>query len=484
MLEVIPSNTKIPFMKYRWLMVFFSVTLTVLWLVSIFIHGFRFGVDFAGGIEMVLHFPDTSTINAQKLRQAFNEMGIADASVQSFGTQNDKAATDFIVHFPADFAKEDIATGKLQKALAPFAGNDPKILSSVRFTGLEKGYITLSKPMNDADVKKAVESVDFGLLKVSDVQKFGRDTSNEYQITFKNVGPLIQSSVAEKLKSVDQAQIRVEKIDFVGAKVGKDLKLSALLSILITALLIFVYIFIRFDIIYAPGVVVSMLHDVIIVSGLLLRRCTALLPVGSAACTRDSPAAVGFGQEKRCRARTRRTRSGRTAPYSAAFPVPGPEPFSVGSRRYRHRWTGPCPPASWTGAASTRQSCRNRRCPDRKASAASAAPVPSAAQPERTPPETMSRARRPSWRPRRALGVFTFRVFKTEKVGLRSVRALFLVDEIQAAAVKRLEPFLPADAAQIAVVAAQILFAARRDGRHVRCLLQWQGFRRVLRPTA
>jgi preprotein translocase subunit SecF len=62
-------------------------------------------------------------------------------------------------------------------------------------------------------------------------------------------------------------EVTALKVDFVGAKVGSDLRASALLSLLIMAALIFVYIFVRFDLVYAPGVVLALVHDVLITAG-------------------------------------------------------------------------------------------------------------------------------------------------------------------------------------------------------------------------
>jgi hypothetical protein len=51
---------------------------------------------------------------------------------------------------------------------------------------------------------------------------------------------------------------------------------------------------------------------------------------------------------------------------------------------------------------------------------------------------------------------FAFGVLKTEEVGLLVVAALLLVNEVQAAAVKCVEPFLPTDVPQVGVVTAEV----------------------------
>jgi preprotein translocase subunit SecF len=109
--------------------------------------------------------------------------------------------------------------------------------------------------------------VSFGLVELQDVSVFGRETQNEYQLTFSSMANALAASLTKELGLADGQTLKVLRVEFVGAKVGSDLRTSALLSFLVTMLIIFVYIFIRFDFVYAPGVVLALLHDVIITAG-------------------------------------------------------------------------------------------------------------------------------------------------------------------------------------------------------------------------
>lgn len=267
MFELIPSGTKIDFMKYRWLMVVFSVAMTGISIFFIATKGFNYGVDFAGGVQIVMNLPADSDQSDEKLRKSLESLGIENVSVQSFGTQFDKKVGEYMVHFPAEFANESKMFSEVERAFSGSAAAKEKTVASFRFVGLEKAFLTLTKEMSLEAVKSAVGQVKFGLLKLVDVAKFGRDTSHEYQLTFQSVGLTLQTALAKDFVSPSGAEIKIQKVDFVGAKVGKDLKLSAILSLLITAVLIFVYIFVRFDLTYAPGVVVAGVHDVLITAG-------------------------------------------------------------------------------------------------------------------------------------------------------------------------------------------------------------------------
>lgn len=64
-------------------------------------------------------------------------------------------------------------------------------------------------------------------------------------------------------------KVDIEKVDIVGPKAGKELRLSAVQAMLWAILSIMIYIAIRFDFRYAPGAIFSLLHDVIVVSGII-----------------------------------------------------------------------------------------------------------------------------------------------------------------------------------------------------------------------
>lgn len=263
MIELIPSNTKIPFMKFRMPMFVFSAAITIFALYCIVVKGFNYGVDFAGGVQIVLTLPADSGGDSEKLRASLDHMGIKDASIQSFGGK-DAQQGQFMVHFPAFFAQEDKILPALNKAFSSLGSG---LVSHFRFVGLEKAYLTLSKDVPIADVEKTLRGVSTDLLQLVEVQKFGRDSSNEYQLTFKNISSLLQAQLNKNFVSPSGTEVKIEKVDFVGAKVGSDLRLAALLSFIVTIILVFLYIFIRFDIVYAPGVVLAMVHDVLIAAG-------------------------------------------------------------------------------------------------------------------------------------------------------------------------------------------------------------------------
>jgi preprotein translocase subunit SecF len=246
-------------MKWRGPFAALSLFAVIASLYFILTKGLNYGVDFAGGVQMVLQFPSDSEVNVESLRKELSAFDLKALSVQRFGDEG--ASKDFIIHFSGEFADE----AKILAGLEKTWGSSE--IEEFRISGLERAFIRFSEATNLSDVLDQIRSADWGLFEIVEVKAFGREGSREFEIVFAGLSSQLIGSLNEKFGS-SEAEIKILKIDFVGAKVGSDLKTAALLSLIITTFLIFVYIFLRFDINYAPGVVVAVVHDVIITVGI------------------------------------------------------------------------------------------------------------------------------------------------------------------------------------------------------------------------
>ena len=73
--------------------------------------------------------------------------------------------------------------------------------------------------------------------------------------------------VLEDLKEV--GTYKLDKVDKVGASIGKELKISAIYSLAIGTVLIILYITLRFEFLFSIGAVTALLHDIIIAVGVI-----------------------------------------------------------------------------------------------------------------------------------------------------------------------------------------------------------------------
>ncbi len=83
-MEFFSHKTNFPFMatRKRWYVV--SAVVTIIALGSLLVRGLNFGIDFTGGVELEIGFPEAADL--EQVRDALASAGFENAVVQSFGT--------------------------------------------------------------------------------------------------------------------------------------------------------------------------------------------------------------------------------------------------------------------------------------------------------------------------------------------------------------------------------------------------------------
>ncbi|MCP5370008.1 MAG: protein translocase subunit SecF [Rickettsiaceae bacterium] len=85
--KLIPRDTKIDFMKLRYMTYIISILLVILSMASIFYKQFNYGIDFIGGINIEIRTNETPDLAI--MRQLLNELNIGEVILQSFSDEND-----------------------------------------------------------------------------------------------------------------------------------------------------------------------------------------------------------------------------------------------------------------------------------------------------------------------------------------------------------------------------------------------------------
>jgi len=183
-IQIIPPDTKIDFLGKAKYAVAVSLLIIFAGLVSALLQGVRWGIDFAGGTEMQVHFqdevPDTSAVRA-----AVEGVGVAEPTVVRV----------------SESGREEF---------------------QIRFAGEREGE-----------------------------EKQGQ------------LADRIKAALAEEIGPVD-----VDRVEFVGPKVGEELRRDGTRAMLISWVLILVYVGLRFNLQFAPGGVVALIHDVLVTASI------------------------------------------------------------------------------------------------------------------------------------------------------------------------------------------------------------------------
>jgi preprotein translocase subunit SecF len=217
-IEIVPPGTNIDFLGKRYIAITISLVVIGISLAAIPILGIRMGIDFAGGTEVLLKFDPGSPAEEGGIRSLAEACGIEGVTVVRYGEVTEP---EFLLRFRAAAAPKQGDTG------CPVREEDRARVEKVQ------AAMSAGGEQSSADI---ASTIDF-----------------------------LQSAVSNRLGAV-----QIERVEFVGPRVGDDLRRDGMLSVGVACLLILVYIGYRFSPRYAPGAVIALVHDVVITAGVFV----------------------------------------------------------------------------------------------------------------------------------------------------------------------------------------------------------------------
>jgi preprotein translocase subunit SecF len=247
-------NTHYDFVKYRFYAVAFSLLVMAVG-ASLFVkHGVNWGIDFAGGAQIVLKFKDQ--LPMEKLRA-----DMVDASIQQYGKPGDN---EVLIRLPRQRSESDLAgqaVAKLNRDLNPPAATGKLDLN---FQGRDRltELLTSTDPDNKgtrpdarAYYAKVAENI---INKRSELGLF----SNLQQVTS---APGVTTGIARVLNErTFPGAFNVLNQETVGPQVGHELQQKAIWAVVLSTLAMGAYLWLRFDLMFGVAAVVCIVHDVLV----------------------------------------------------------------------------------------------------------------------------------------------------------------------------------------------------------------------------
>src|SRR5205814_1589159 len=125
----------------------------------------------------------------------------------------------------------------------------------------DRATLRFNRAVPPGEIEKALADAGF---EVVDPVEVLRKERNEYLVHLVGLAAKIQEDLH---KAFPQNKIFVERVDSVGPKVGAQLREDAIASLIYAILGIVLYVALRFQFLFAPGAVISLIHDAVLTIG-------------------------------------------------------------------------------------------------------------------------------------------------------------------------------------------------------------------------
>lgn len=274
--------------------------------------GFNKGIDFKGGSKLIVAFDGAATVDrhavhdavAGTIQQATGKKDVGQVEVQDFSTGGTGSAKK---HFSVVTELTSMVTAEKRTGLtAKLKEKFPKADVQWAAEGEDRVFLTLVDPVKVAPTYETLRAVfnEAGFPKVGT----GSDAESQLDVNLFRTLQMLQSETKQEAEvKAEEAKLREQKAkeltdradsrftvvveEFKGkietglqAKFGKgfigvesstaispsvadDLMSQGLVAILYAIVGIILYIVMRFDVRYAPGALIALIHDVVLVIG-------------------------------------------------------------------------------------------------------------------------------------------------------------------------------------------------------------------------
>ncbi len=270
-MELFKPGKTYDFMRVRRYWIALSVVLALGSLVLLFYPGPNYGTDFKGGTEIEVAF--TKAVSSGEVREAVTKSG-------AFSEPDVVQVTDaahpyrFLIRVQEISTVDETSKDAIKNALclgveAENATCPPNARATeVKFSaGGDKLSVRYDTDPDLEKVKAQLTSVPTVKIRVAaNNPQVVNPRDHRVEIQLQSKGDQLLDVLRTQL-GVDRVPPSALRVEWVGPKAGKQLRDSARNSVAIAIVFIMLYLAFRFDLRFAPGVVLACVHDALVVLG-------------------------------------------------------------------------------------------------------------------------------------------------------------------------------------------------------------------------
>ena len=262
-------------LKHGRLYVAAGVIWGVAMLLGMAIFGINWGIDFAGGMEMQVKLEQK--VEPQRIRVALEKLGFEKHQVQQYGSEADN---EWLVRVERVAAVTPDQLKAIETAITGAVGGTPKVdfdpklgdrvhlTVAVADTGGDAVAMMSALQEQTKKIGEAVSAVPDVSLRKTRAPDGTLTTENavvrdepyqgrvEYTVMLQGVADRVAKGLIAEIGNLE-----VRRVDFVDATVAEELKTDGVIALVLSLALILIYVAVRFDMFFAPGAVIALLHD-------------------------------------------------------------------------------------------------------------------------------------------------------------------------------------------------------------------------------
>jgi preprotein translocase subunit SecF len=255
-MEFFPPGKLFDFMRYRRIYMTITVSIAILSFIGMFYPGLNYGTDFLGGTEIEVQFK--GTVRAAELRGALEALHYERPDVVSVVSHPNQ----YIIRVGEFSSISRADRTKIRQTVTRFLPEGVRLERMRVPHGGDRVRIDLTAAI-DPDAMQAAFTAEH--LHVLRVVRIGAAQEHVYEAQMAGLSDEMMAGLTHRFGA--RGPREPERISGVGPRAGAQLRDAAVRSLLYTIAFIMVYVAFRFDLRYAPGCVIAMVHDAMITVG-------------------------------------------------------------------------------------------------------------------------------------------------------------------------------------------------------------------------
>ncbi len=256
MFELLPKGLYIDFVGKRKAFAIASALVTAVSFALFFVVGPNWSIDFTGGTEVEMHFAQPTTI--AEVRTVLGTLEISEDSIQQVG---EAAESTYVVRLQGTASANPQDVAAVKAALAVAFGSD--WIDEIRVDDEVGSRASIVYKGDQIDTQRIIAA----LASIPGCAVQGSPEENTFYVRLPGVAEGMRKSLDAGLAG---RGLEIDRADSVGPKVGGSLRVAGITAVIWSVILHLIYVSVRFELAFAPGAILCLVHDVAITCGLLV----------------------------------------------------------------------------------------------------------------------------------------------------------------------------------------------------------------------